>query len=96
MRQTLIAVGFGIVFSLFIFTSCKKKNNAPEIPTTPAGPETGMINTSYSFSSSAIDLEDEKVAIRFAWGDGDTSNWSGFVASGETTSMSHSWSIADT
>jgi len=36
------------------------------------------------------------VAIRFAWGDGDTSDWSAFVASGESLAMSHSWSVPDT
>ena len=31
------------------------------------------------------------VAIRFSWGDGDTSTWSSFVKSGESVATSHAW-----
>ncbi len=36
------------------------------------------------------------VSIRFAWGDGDTSDWSAFVAPGESVSMDHKWTVPDT
>jgi hypothetical protein len=31
------------------------------------------------------------VAIRFSWGDGDTSNWSSFVVNGQSISANHTW-----
>jgi len=66
-------------------------NLAPNRPTIPQGYSTGIPNVSYNFSSLAFDPDGDSVAIRFAWGDGDTSNWSSFVASGDSVRMAHSW-----
>ncbi|MEO0079135.1 MAG: PQQ-binding-like beta-propeller repeat protein [candidate division WOR-3 bacterium] len=41
--------------------------------------------------AKATDPKRESVAVRFSWGDGDTSDWSNWVASGETVAQSHSW-----
>lgn len=71
-------------------------NAPPNTPSTPSGPSTGNIGTSYTFSSSATDPDGDNIAIRFAWGDGDTSSWSAYVPSGNAISMSHSWSAAGT
>ena len=81
----LIAVVFGVVIS----AGCKK-NKAPDAPFAPAGPTSGVVNSECTFTSSAQDPEDS-VAIRFDWGDGDTSDWSRYVPSGETVAASHSW-----
>jgi outer membrane protein assembly factor BamB len=66
-------------------------NLAPNRPTIPQGYSTGIPNVSYNFSSLAFDPDGDSVAIRFSWGDGDTSNWSSFVASGDSVRMAHSW-----
>lgn len=42
-------------------------------------------------SATAFDPEGDSIAIRFCWGDGDTSEWSQFVSAGESIRMSHSW-----
>ena len=68
----------------------------PETPTIPAGPSVGDQNSSYSFAASATHPDGIEVAIRFAWGDGDTSDWSEFVPSGGPVSVSHVWSAPDT
>jgi len=81
---------------LLIFISCAKTNNAPGAPLTPEGQNHGMINVSYQFSSSASDPEAGYVSIRFAWGDGDTSAWSDFVASDSQIIMNHIWTLGDT
>jgi len=65
--------------------------NPPDIPAVPSGPDSGYVSHSYTFSSSATDPDGDQVSIRFDWGDGDTSNWSNFVNSGQTISMSHSY-----
>ncbi|MEO0067787.1 MAG: PQQ-binding-like beta-propeller repeat protein [candidate division WOR-3 bacterium] len=75
---------------LLSFTVCKR-NIAPDKPTTPSGPSFGNINVSYQFSSTATDPDGDSIAIRFSWGDGDTSNWSPLVLSGDTVKMNHSY-----
>ncbi|MEO0114671.1 MAG: PKD domain-containing protein, partial [candidate division WOR-3 bacterium] len=69
--------------------------NPPNTPSIPSGPLEGCRNI-YPFSSSATDPDGDSVAIRFAWGDGDTSNWSSYVPSGEIITMNHSWSSPGT
>ncbi|UCG43479.1 MAG: hypothetical protein JSU73_02355, partial [candidate division WOR-3 bacterium] len=68
------------------------QNEPPDAPSAPYGPETGSVDTEYAFVSTAADPDGDSVAIRFDWGDGDTSNWSSWAASGDTISMKHSWS----
>jgi len=63
----------------------------PSTPSTPIGPDSGHVDSSYSFRSSAVDPDGDSVSIRFAWGGGDTSAWSGYVPSGSPVSMSNSW-----
>jgi outer membrane protein assembly factor BamB len=69
---------------------------APDAPAEPDGPAKGGQDTTYSFSTVAFHPEGMSVAIRFAWGDGDTSEWSEFVAPGESVSKSHFWPVPDT
>lgn len=70
-----------------IFTT----NHPPNTPTTPSGSSSGYTNTSYSFSTSAIDPDGDSVAYQFDWGDGTQSNWSSYKPSGVSVSMSKSW-----
>jgi YVTN family beta-propeller protein len=78
---------------MLLFINCEKQLN---MPSTPAGPSSGIINYSYSFSSSATDINDDSIAIRFDWGNGDTSYWSNYVASGDSAVESNTWSVAGT
>ncbi len=66
-------------------------NYPPNIPETPVGPASGWVDSSYNFSSTTTDPEGDSIAMRFSWGDGDTSNWSPYIHSGDTCTMSHSW-----
>jgi tol-pal system beta propeller repeat protein TolB len=66
-------------------------NQAPNTPSTPSGPGSGQIGVSYQFTSSANDPDGDNVALRFAWGDGDTSGWSGYVTSGSSVIVSKTW-----
>jgi len=68
----------------------------PDAPAAPTGPVKGGQDSSYTFAAVALHPDSITVAIRFAWGDGDTSDWSHFVASGESVKMSHAWSAPDT
>ncbi|MEO0215816.1 MAG: hypothetical protein ABIL14_02230 [candidate division WOR-3 bacterium] len=71
---------------IFFYDSCKS-NKPPEIPQI-IGIDSGAIGN-YTFSSFAKDPDGDSVTIKFDWGDGDTSEWSQFVESGDTISMSH-------
>ncbi|MCX6842755.1 MAG: hypothetical protein NTX53_10780 [candidate division WOR-3 bacterium] len=50
----------------------------------------------YTFASCAEDSSNEDVAIRFDWGDGDTSLWSQWVRPGDTVTTSHTWTAPGT
>jgi len=91
MKRVLNLMLIALIFSAVFFTGCKK-NKAPEIPSTPSGPTSGSINTEYTFVSSAEDPNGDSVAIRFDWGDGDTSEWSSWETSGDSISLFHTWS----
>lgn len=95
MDKLFKSVLIALIFSVVLFSGCKK-NKAPDAPLIPSGPTSGSINTEYTFSSSAEDPDEDSVAIRFIWGDGDTSAWSTWQASEDSISMSHSWSNSGT
>jgi len=82
-------------YSLMLY-HYQPSNNPPYTPSIPNGPSSGNINTLYDFSSSTTDPDGENIAIRFDWGDGNISNWSSYVPSGQTVTMNHSWSSAGT
>jgi outer membrane protein assembly factor BamB len=68
----------------------------PQTPAAPTGPDKGGQDSSYAFAAVAFHPDGISVAIRFSWGDGDTTDWSPYVASGESVKMSHVWSTPDT
>jgi len=69
-------------------------NNAPETPITPIGPALVEIGVEYVFETSSFDVDGDNIRLRFDWGDGNLSNWSGFVGSNESVSMSYFWTNA--
>jgi PKD domain len=68
----------------------------PNTPSVPVGPSVGDPNNPYTFSSSATDPDGDNIAIRFDWGDGDSSSWSSNVSSGTLVSLSHTYSYTGT
>jgi hypothetical protein len=82
-----------VIVSVLLPFGCNK-TTPPNAPAVPSGPASGGVGVTYSFSSSAVDPNGDNVAIRFAWGDGDTSDWSLLMASGDTATAGHAW--ADT
>jgi hypothetical protein len=68
-------------------------NHAPTAPTTPIGPSTGDIDTSYSFSTSSTDSDGDKIKYGWDWdGDNVIDEWTGFYDSGTIVSLSHLYS----
>jgi hypothetical protein len=73
------------------FTTGSGGNNPPNTPTTPSGPTKGVKNKYYTYSSSTIDPEGDKVYYNWGWGDGTTSGWKGPFTSGVVVTRNHMW-----
>jgi len=72
----------------------KVGNHPPYPPDTILGPAKGVINQSYPFSISTTDPDSgDKVSYMIDWGDGSSSGWSQEIASGDTITFSHSYTI---
>ncbi len=67
-------------------------NPPPEVPSVPSGPDSGYVDSTYTFTASTIDPEGDNIAYQFDWGDGSYSSWSDYVSSGTSVSMDHSYS----
>jgi len=85
-----------LLAALTLQSGCPKKNQVPDRAAVPSGPTTGFRNSVLTFTSSATDPDGDSVAIRFDWGDGDTSGWSAFKANGASIASSHSWADSGT
>jgi hypothetical protein len=68
----------------------------PNAPIEPSGPDSGFQDSSYEFQTSASHPDSMFVAIRFAWGDGDTSDWTTFWFQNAPVQMEHAWSAPGT
>lgn len=69
-------------------------SHPPTPPSIPLGSTSGYTDSTYCFSSYAADPFDDRVAIRFDWGDGAVSAWSGWVPGETVVSMSHTFGSA--
>jgi len=69
-----------------------EQNNPPETPVELSGPTFVEMGVEYTFMSSTYDINGEQIRYRFDWGDGNYSNWSDFMSSNISVSMSHHWS----
>jgi hypothetical protein len=75
------------------FTITTSTTETVSVPTSPAGPSSGAISTSYGYSTSgATSSLGHTVQYNFDWDDGSTSGW---LATG-TTTASHSWAANGT
>jgi hypothetical protein len=81
---------------MLLLSACKRNKSPypPSIPTGFAGDYYGGVV--YDFTVSTSDPEEDSVSYQFDWGDGDTSDWSYFVASDTTVTMSKAWSVCGT
>ncbi len=66
-------------------------NQMPQTPAMPTGPLSGVRGRSYYFYATTTDPDNDMVQFRFSWGDGDTSDWGGFVSSGGRDSAVHTF-----
>ena len=92
----LAVLALTIAFSLLSLVCKKPANRPPATPQVPTGVTSGDRDTIYEFRSAAADPDNDRVALRFSWGNGDTSDWSAWGTGGETLAVSHSWDSAGT
>ena len=95
-------VGRIFIYNLVLFTffllSCKKEaptspvEHMPHRPIMPIGPSVTYLDTSYKFSTVTTHPDDDNVCYQFDWGDGETSSWTDYFATGDTVSASHTFS----
>jgi len=81
-----------------LVAACKKPpvDRPPVTPPAPSGVTSGRTNTSYDFTATTTDPDGDSICFRFQWGDGTTSEWSNWVAIGDTITMSHLWADSGT
>ena len=72
------------------------ENSPPNTPDRPVGRESGKPGVTYLYSTSSTDPEEQQLWYQWDWGDGNISSWFGPVDSGQSTSVSHSWSTKGT
>jgi hypothetical protein len=84
-----------LVVGLVLVSGCKR-NHAPDTLAAPFGTNSTLVGCPCAFEAGSWDPDDDSLAIRFDWGDGDTSDWSTFQPSFAQRSMSHAWSSAGT
>ena len=96
MNKSPLTVACTVLLAAMTLLLGCKKNQAPDRAAVPSGPTAGYRDSVLAFTSYATDPDGDSVAIRFDWGDGDTSGWTGQVASGASVSDSHRWVTADT
>jgi hypothetical protein len=66
-------------------------NDPPNNPERPTGRESGKPGETYMYSTVSTDPEGQALWYQWDWGDNTTSDWLGPVASGVTTTVTHSW-----
>jgi hypothetical protein len=64
---------------------------APNIPNEPEGINKGKPGTSFEYSTSTTDNENDDIYYLFDWDDGSNSGWLGPFPSGLTINASHIW-----
>jgi len=69
-----------------------EQNNPPEVTVKPSGSTFIEMGVEYTYSTSTFDVDGDQIRYRFDWGDGNYSNWSDFMFSNTSVSMSHYWS----
>ena len=68
----------------------------PDTPVKPSGPTLIEMRVEYMYTSSTVDVDGDEIRFRFDWGDGNYSDWSEFIASNTSVSMSHYWATVST
>ena len=73
------------------------ENQSPTKPGRPEGPDRGVVDEEYTFTTHSTDPEDDTIRYGWDWnGDNVVDEWTDYYPSGETIETTHSWSISGT
>ena len=75
---------------------CFRDNTPPSIPAQPSGISIGEAGSEYTFSTSAVDIDEDAIFYLWDWGDNSFSDWLGPYDSGESIQAQHTWSRSGT
>lgn len=76
----------------YSFTTKSTSNNPPNKPDID-GPIIGNVGISYIFIFTSTDIDQDNVKYFIDWGDGTTTNWTDFQASGDSYSEKHTFNV---
>jgi len=76
---------------IWSFKTTLTGNNPPFKPDKPSGPGSGIPLISYSYNTTSIDPDLDKIYYMFDWDDGTNSGWIDPFNCGQTISSSHVW-----
>lgn len=79
-----------LVAVLLLAAGCPR-NHPPDKPSVPIGPASGYPDSGYQITTVGHDPDGDGVAVRFSWGDDDTSAWSNLAANWSSFAGTHSW-----
>ncbi|HVQ01556.1 MAG TPA: Ig-like domain-containing protein [Candidatus Thermoplasmatota archaeon] len=80
---------------LWTFTTTEKPNTAPGTPVI-SGTLKGKTGTSYEYTFTATDADDDDLYYTINWGDNTSEPWVGPIHSGEPLLLNHTWSTKGT
>jgi hypothetical protein len=66
-------------------------NNPPERPQKPSGNASGIVGTTYTYSTQTTDVDGDSVYYMWDWDDGTFSDWFGPFTSGAAMTVNKSW-----
>jgi len=94
-RAALTLAVAAIGAAALLASSCNLFNKAPTVPVI-SGPSIGVMGVPATFKAVATDPEGDSVAFGFDWSDSSGPPWTGLVASGETLSVSRTFTDSGT
>ena len=71
-------------------------NTVPTTPSAPTGPYSAVTGKSYNFKCAGTDPDENTLSYRMVWAAGDTSSWYGPYASGDSSTVPHTFSTGGT
>jgi len=82
------AAGIGL-----LLLRAHEMNKPPNTPNKPSGPTSGKVGKEYTYTTSAVDPDGNKISYGWDWdGDMTVDEWTPLYISGEIIEISHSWS----